>query len=295
MGMDVDQPARQDHPGNAVHDLPDDVRDHHGGAGRRLGRRSHALLGLRVVRGRLAARRLCADRALGLGRRLPRQARACSISPAAPSCISTPASPASSPRYVLGTRHGYGTRQSRAVRSVARGDRHRPACGSAGSASTAARRWAPIRAPSIAIVATHLAACAGALTWMVLEWWTRGKPSVLGMISGAVAGLGTITPASGFVLPWHGVVIGIDRRRGLLLGLHLAQAASSATTIRSTCSASTASAARPARCSPACSRPRRCRSARLAGRAAGAARGQSAAGADPALRRRRRRWSGRAC
>ena len=44
---------------------------------------------------------------------------------------------------------------------------------------------------------------------MVLEWWTRGKPSVLGMISGAVAGLGTITPASGYVLPWHGVVIGL--------------------------------------------------------------------------------------
>ncbi len=62
---------------------------------------------------------------------------------------------------------------------------------------------------AFAIVATHLAACAGALTWMAIEWWTRGKPSVLGMISGAVAGLGTITPASGFVLPWHGVVIGV--------------------------------------------------------------------------------------
>ena len=60
-----------------------------------------------------------------------------------------------------------------------------------------------------AIVATHLAASTGALTWMALEWWTRGKPSVLGMISGAVAGLGTITPASGFVLPWHGIVIGL--------------------------------------------------------------------------------------
>jgi ammonium transporter, Amt family len=60
-----------------------------------------------------------------------------------------------------------------------------------------------------AIVATHLAASAGALTWMALEWWRRGKPSVLGMISGAVAGLGTITPASGFVLPWQGVVIGV--------------------------------------------------------------------------------------
>jgi Amt family ammonium transporter len=60
-----------------------------------------------------------------------------------------------------------------------------------------------------AIVATHLAASTGAITWMALEWWTRGKPSVLGMISGAVAGLGTITPASGFVLPWHGVIIGL--------------------------------------------------------------------------------------
>jgi ammonium transporter, Amt family len=60
-----------------------------------------------------------------------------------------------------------------------------------------------------AITATHLAASAGALTWMALEWWKRGKPSVLGMISGAVAGLGTITPASGYVLPMQGMVIGV--------------------------------------------------------------------------------------
>jgi Amt family ammonium transporter len=60
-----------------------------------------------------------------------------------------------------------------------------------------------------AITATHLSACAGALTWTALEWYQRGKPSVLGIISGAVAGLGTITPASGFVLPWHGLVIGV--------------------------------------------------------------------------------------
>jgi Amt family ammonium transporter len=62
---------------------------------------------------------------------------------------------------------------------------------------------------AMAIVSTHLAASAGAFTWMALEWWTRGKPSVLGMISGAVAGLGTITPASGFVMPMQGIVIGI--------------------------------------------------------------------------------------
>jgi Amt family ammonium transporter len=62
---------------------------------------------------------------------------------------------------------------------------------------------------AMAIASTHLAASAGAFTWMALEWWTRGKPSVLGMISGAVAGLGTITPASGFVLPMQAVLIGL--------------------------------------------------------------------------------------
>jgi Amt family ammonium transporter len=61
---------------------------------------------------------------------------------------------------------------------------------------------------AMAIVCTHLAACTGAFVWMAVEWYTRGKPSVLGMISGAVAGLGTITPASGYVLPWQAVVIG---------------------------------------------------------------------------------------
>ena len=61
----------------------------------------------------------------------------------------------------------------------------------------------------MAIIATHLSACAGALTWGAIEWSTRRKPSVLGMISGAVAGLGTITPASGYVAPWQGIVIGI--------------------------------------------------------------------------------------
>src|SRR2546423_5855627 len=61
----------------------------------------------------------------------------------------------------------------------------------------------------MAIIATLLAACSGALTWGAIEWSARRKPSVLGMISGAVAGLGTITPASGFVAPWHGIVIGI--------------------------------------------------------------------------------------
>ena len=219
----VDQRARADHPRDAVHDLPDDVRDHHGCAGRGLGRGSHALLGLPVVRGRLADRGLRADRALGLGRRLPRQGSACSTSPAAPSCISMPGSPAWSPPIVVGKRHGYGTENfapyNLSLAVIGTGLLWVGWFGFNGGSALGANSRAVY-----AIVATHLAASTGALTWMVLEWWTRGKPSVLGMISGAVAGLGTITPASGFVLPWHGVVIGADRRRALLLGLHLAQA-----------------------------------------------------------------------
>ena len=60
-----------------------------------------------------------------------------------------------------------------------------------------------------AIMATHLSACAGAVAWTAIEWWQRGKPSVLGMISGAIAGLGMITPASGYIEPWAGLVIGL--------------------------------------------------------------------------------------
>ena len=84
----------------------------------------------------------------------------------------------------------------------------------------------------------------------------RGKPSVLGMISGAVAGLGTITPASGFVLPWHGIVIGIVAGAVCYWACTRLKTRCSATTTRSTCSACTASAAPPARSWPACSRSR---------------------------------------
>jgi Amt family ammonium transporter len=59
-----------------------------------------------------------------------------------------------------------------------------------------------------AFVATHFAAAAAALSWMVAEWAHTGKPSVLGAISGSVAGLVAITPASGFVKPMPALVIG---------------------------------------------------------------------------------------
>jgi Amt family ammonium transporter len=61
----------------------------------------------------------------------------------------------------------------------------------------------------MAMLVTHMSASAGALTWMTLEWIKFGKPSALGAVTGMVAGLGTITPASGFVGPAGGLVIGI--------------------------------------------------------------------------------------
>ena len=62
---------------------------------------------------------------------------------------------------------------------------------------------------SSAFIATHFATAAAVLGWMVMEWMIAGKPSVLGAISGAVAGLVAITPASGFVKPMPAILIGI--------------------------------------------------------------------------------------
>lgn len=62
----------------------------------------------------------------------------------------------------------------------------------------------------MAMLVTHISAAAGSLAWMVMEWTRHGKPSVLGMVTGMVAGLGTITPASGFVGPAGALVIGLS-------------------------------------------------------------------------------------
>ena len=110
--------------------------------------------------------------------------------------------------YVLGKRHGYGSDNfaphDLSLAVIGMGMLWIGWLGFAGGSALGANARA-----AFAITATHLAASAGALSWMLLEWWTRRKPSVLGLITGAVAGLATITPASGFVLPWHGVIIGV--------------------------------------------------------------------------------------
>ncbi len=73
----------------------------------------------------------------------------------------------------------------------------------AGSATAANGR------AGMAMTVTQIATAAAALGWMFAEWIAKGKPSVLGVISGAVAGLVAITPASGFVLPGGAIVIGV--------------------------------------------------------------------------------------
>ncbi len=109
---------------------------------------------------------------------------------------------------VIGRRHGYGTENlspfDLSLAVMGTGLLWVGWFGFNGGSALAANSRAVM-----AIAATHLAACAGALTWGAVEWWTQRKPSVLGMISGAVAGLGTITPASGFVAPWQGILIGV--------------------------------------------------------------------------------------
>ncbi|MFA5941221.1 MAG: ammonium transporter [Sinimarinibacterium sp.] len=62
---------------------------------------------------------------------------------------------------------------------------------------------------AMAILVTHMSAAAGALMWSAIEWVKYGKPSALGIVTGMVAGLGTITPASGYVGPGGALVIGL--------------------------------------------------------------------------------------
>ncbi|MCM2678406.1 ammonium transporter [Echinimonas agarilytica] len=63
---------------------------------------------------------------------------------------------------------------------------------------------------AMAMTVTHISAAAGSIAWMAMEWIKYGKPSVLGIVTGMVAGLGTITPASGFVGPMGALVIGLS-------------------------------------------------------------------------------------
>jgi ammonium transporter, Amt family len=61
----------------------------------------------------------------------------------------------------------------------------------------------------VAFVATHTAAVTAAVSWMAVEWWHRGTPTVLGIASGAIAGLAMVTPGAGFVSPFSALFMGM--------------------------------------------------------------------------------------
>ena len=97
--------------------------------------------------------------------------------------------------FVVGKRKSRRARTSR--RTTSPSSRWAPACsGSAGSASTAG---APGRqgVAAVAFVNTNTAAAVAMVTWLVIAWWREGKPSMTGALTGAVAGLATVTPAAG--------------------------------------------------------------------------------------------------
>jgi Amt family ammonium transporter len=116
----------------------------------------------------------------------------------------------------------------------------------AGSAVTAGMQ------AGMAMTVTQIATAVAGFTWMLVEWIARGKPTVIGICSGAVAGLVAITPASGFVGPAGSIAIGVAA--GILCyGASPASSACSVRMTRSTASVCMVSAVSSARCSPACS------------------------------------------
>ena len=108
----------------------------------------------------------------------------------------------------LGKRHGYPSRTDEAAQPGAELHRRLPAVGGLVRIQRRAARSAASALATSAFVATHFGAAAAALGWMLAEWMKNGKPSVLGGISGCVAGLVAITPASGFVKPLPALLIG---------------------------------------------------------------------------------------
>lgn len=63
---------------------------------------------------------------------------------------------------------------------------------------------------AMAMLVTHISAAAATITWMAIDWYKNGKPGLVGMITGMVAGLATVTPASGYIGPVGGLILGIS-------------------------------------------------------------------------------------
>ncbi len=196
------------HPGLRPLRVPGDVRHHHPGAHHRRVRRPDRLQELPQVPRRVEPHRLRTDRALDLGRRLPHEVGRARTSPAAWSCTRAPASPPWL-RYSWWV-PGSSPRARRRSPTTSPSWASAPACcGSAGSASTPARRWPPTAVAAQAFVNTDIAASVAMCTWLAVSWWRSGKPSIVGAFTGAVAGLACVTPCAGFVPTWAAFFIGL--------------------------------------------------------------------------------------
>jgi Amt family ammonium transporter len=62
---------------------------------------------------------------------------------------------------------------------------------------------------AMAVLVTHISASAATVTWMIIDWSRHGKPGIVGMITGSIAGLATVTPASGYIGPMGGLILGV--------------------------------------------------------------------------------------
>ena len=110
---------------------------------------------------------------------------------------------------VMGKRKGLGSEEMHPHNLTMTALGHRRSSGSAGSGSTPAAPWRRTRSAVAAFVNTNTAAAAATVSWCLIEWLHKGKATVLGACSGAVAGLVAITPAAGFVTPMGAMAIGL--------------------------------------------------------------------------------------
>ncbi len=195
------------HSPPALHVLSGHVLHHHRGAHLGRDRRAHALLRLRHLHHALVARRLRADRALGLGRRIPGEDGRARLRRAAPSCTSTPASPRSSPPS-----------SSAGAATTSRRRSSRTTCpftllgagllwfGWFGFNAGSALAANPIAA--LAFTTTMLAPAGTLVVWTMLDAVRSQRSTAVGAATAIVVGLVAITPAAGFVGPMSAIALG---------------------------------------------------------------------------------------
>ena len=203
--------ARADDPRDRLHVLPDDLRDHHAGADRRRLRGAHEVLGHAVVHRPVGDLRLRAGRPLGVGARRHlqlgqrRDAWVKVLDFAGGTVVHINAGVAGLVAAImLGKRRDTGPGHNMVLTFIGAALLWVGWFGfNAGSAVSAGVQ------AGMAMTVTQIATAVAALTWMFVEWAHHGKPTVIGICSGAVAGLVAITPASGFVGPIGAMVIGV--------------------------------------------------------------------------------------